>query len=464
MEPKIQAKVSSQNPDDRHNFLNSLLSCAPADRQTDNLFKFAILLPLSSPSDADSTLDSLKFFARSLRDSSWRDRNELGAIRFDLSIYLALDIKDTFLLPSSSQTESRAELIFHQHGFFRVFNILGHQQKELPGSLLNNAARRAYSDGCDYYIIANHTTELLDEGWMRITHAKFREISVHSGGPIGFGCATFMDHTRPGIPTFPVVHHTHLDIFKGRVVPNELDVRDASAFLFQLYRHFGAATTIPSRTRSPPCIIPNETDSPLDWTFDTLEAAKSDMRVWAEQNWPNIRSYMSLDIIIPCYRVSLEALSKVLALKSGSSCITTFIIVVDNPQSPYIYELVHSNSHRADVRILVNETNHGASGSRNRGLATSTAEWVAFLDDDVTPLPNYLVAAEHYIRNQPNAAGFVGNTHFPAPHNIFTTAIQLSGVTFFWNIADKIAEDVPWGITANLLVQRNVRDKVKFDL
>jgi hypothetical protein len=77
---------------------------------------------------------------------------------------------------------------------------------------------------------------------------------------------------------------------------------------------------------------------------------------------------------------------------------------------------------------------------------------------------DYLVAAEQYIRKRPDAAGFVGNTYFPIAHNIFTAAVRFSGVIFFWDIANKITEDIPWGVTANLIIRRNVCDQVKFDL
>ncbi|KAL5634842.1 hypothetical protein ACGC1H_002762 [Rhizoctonia solani] len=309
----------------------------------------------------------------------------------------------------------------------------------------------------------DYATELLDEGWMRLIHAQFKDISVDSVGPNGFGCVTLIDSICSGMPRLPVIHRTHIDIFEGKVIAEDLlNDRDINIYLFQLYRHFGAAITIPIRIRGSGGINYGEKGS-LEWSFSTFEGSKARIRVWVELNSPHIQPKMSLDVVIPSYRVCLERMSRVLALKPSSTCITTFIIVVDNPQSPYAYELKHSNCHRTDVCILVNESNEGASASRNKGLAASTAEWVVFLDDDVDPSPNYLVAAEQYIRNQPNAVGFVGNTYFPTSHNIFTTAVRLSGVTFFWDIADKIAENVPWGITANLIVRRNIRDQVNFD-
>ncbi|CUA70934.1 UPF0182 protein [Rhizoctonia solani] len=461
METRIYAQLN-QNANDR-DYLTSLLSPAPANRKPGTFVKFAVLVPPSLNPYSDSTLNTLTKFAHSLQAASWRDRNELGSIRYDLSIYLTVTTEDESLFASFSPFQDRAELIFHEHGLSRVF-IVSHSLQKTSGAALNNAAHLAYLDRCDYYAIMESNIELLDEGWMRLIHAKFESISMGSGGPGSFGCVTLVDSRSSGTPSCPVIHRIHMDIFKGELIPEMLDTREADRYLFQLYRHFGAADTIPSRVQSSDGIIHEEKHNPPKWTFDTFEVSKARIQAWVEQNSLIIQPTISLDVIVPSYRVSLERISRVLALKPSSTCITMFIIVVDNPRSPYVYELKHSNSHRTDVLILVNQSNRGASASRNRGLAASTAEWVAFLDDDVDPNPNYLVAAEHYIRSRPDAAGFVGNTYFPAPHNIFTTAIQLSGVTFFWDIADKIAEDVPWGITANLIVRRNVRDQIKFDL
>ncbi|KAG8968769.1 hypothetical protein FRB90_010797, partial [Tulasnella sp. 427] len=56
------------------------------------------------------------------------------------------------------------------------------------------------------------------------------------------------------------------------------------------------------------------------------------------------------------------------------------------------------------------------------------------------------------------------NVYFPPPCNVATAAIKLSGVTSFWDIANRFEVDVPWGVTGNLVVRRRVRDEVSFDL
>ncbi|KAG1730868.1 NAD-dependent epimerase/dehydratase [Suillus paluster] len=143
-----------------------------------------------------------------------------------------------------------------------------------------------------------------------------------------------------------------------------------------------------------------------------------------------------------------------------------FIIIIDNPRSPSITELEAKYAHRPDVRIRVNERNLGASASRNRGMKESAAEWILFLDDDVTPRADILIETEKVIRTNPQAAGFIGNIDFPVANTIFTNAVHLAGVTFFWDIAAKMPRDesdMPWGVTANLIA-RHVQDCVEFDL
>jgi GT2 family glycosyltransferase len=179
-----------------------------------------------------------------------------------------------------------------------------------------------------------------------------------------------------------------------------------------------------------------------------------------------IQRKLTLDIVIPCYRVDMSILDTILNLKSSATCSTMFIVIVDNPVSPAIPGLESRYGHRPDVRIRVNKNNLGASASRNRGIEESAAEWVHFLDDDVVPEEDILIKAEEVIRKHPKAAGFVGNSVFPIASTIFTTAVHLAGVAYFWDIAAKRKDDrdLPWGVTANLIARRNVKDGVKFDL
>ncbi|QRV75675.1 hypothetical protein RhiJN_03690 [Ceratobasidium sp. AG-Ba] len=466
MESQMLNILSNRPPESRKQYLRSLLHSSVVDFSSE-IIKFAILLPITSRPDPEGLCKNLISFARSLNVTTWRDRTDLCSARYEPYIYLAIDDDDDYLLPSENHPEGRAQSIMRQNGFNNVTAIYCNRPKGHVCALWRDAARRAFKDKCHYYVLMGDDVELLDEGWMRIIHAKFGEISRRSGGPQGFGCVSFTDITFPGMPTFPVVHLTHLEIFDGQVVPEEFINQDGDPYLFQLYCHFGASDVVSCRLHN---VIGGDNDARYEkrhisnWTFEILERGKDTVRAWCITQASCVKPKISLDVIVPSYRVNLNCLSKILSLRPSSTCITMFIIIVDDPTSPYVYQLQHMNSYRMDVRIRVNKKNQGASASRNRGLTESSAEWVAFLDDDVDPSPDYLVAAERHIRQRPDAAGFVGNTYFPVARNIFTTAVHLAGVTYFWDIADKISEDVPWGVTANLIARRNIQDGVKFDL
>lgn len=468
MQVEIQKLLLDADEATRQNRLISLTSSRIVNLESESVINFAILLPITSRGPVQSRcIEYLDKFARSLSSTTWRDRNELCGTRYEARIYLAIDHDDEYLLPPAPGADGRAESVLRAHGFSNIISLRCMHPKGHVCALWRDCARRAFEDNCDYYVLMGDDIELLDEGWMRVVDAKFAELANQSGGPKGLGCVAFTDTSFPGMPTFPVVHRTHMEIFGGEVIPKEFINQDGDPYLFQLYRHFGVSTTVPSRLRNS---IGGGDDARYEkqflsnWPFEPLGLGKRTVKKWAGVHAPSVQAKVSLDIVVPSYRVDLPRLSRILDLKPSPTCITMFIIIIDDPTSPFIHQLLHTHSHRMDVRIRVNKTNQGASASRNRGMSESSAEWLAFLDDDVDPSPDYLIAAERYIRAQPDAAGFVGNAFFPPCENIFTTAVHLAGVTYFWDIADKLKDDIPWGVTANLIVRCNVRDDVNFDV
>ena len=98
-------------------------------------------------------------------------------------------------------------------------------------------------------------------------------------------------------------------------------------------------------------------------------------------------------------------------------------------------------------------------------MKESSADWIHFLDDDVTPDDDLLVRTVEVIREHPNAPGFIGTTRFPIADSVFATAVHLADVTYLWDIARKRPEDrdLPWGVTANLIARRNA-DGIDFNL
>jgi nucleoside-diphosphate-sugar epimerase/glycosyltransferase involved in cell wall biosynthesis len=434
---------------------------------------FALLLPITSrgshhsPSSLPTCLVTLRAFAASLLSTIASDTTNKGA-RFCFRVYLAVDDDDEALWDGQNNL---AERTLHEEGIADVYTLRCEYPRGHVCSLWRHLARKAWEDGCDYFVLLGDDITLHSTDWMGTIDSTFDSISQETGLPFGLGCVAFKDTTFPGMPTFPVVHRTHMSIFHGQVVPDIFVNQDGDPFLYQLYRRFGCSRMVDCEIRN---AVGGSDDARYekqhakDWTLGTLTEATCVVDKWIRSSSFVPAGYrkVTIDIIIPCYRVMLPYLDAFLALEASPTCSVMFIIIVDDPASPNICELKKKYEERLDVRIRVNKENLGASASRNRGLQESSSEWVLFLDDDVEPKPDILKELEKRIRAFPNAAGFVGNAYFPTAETVFTAAVHLAGVTYFWDIASKMPDsvDVPWGVTANLAARRDIKDRVLYNL
>ena len=433
---------------------------------TNDSTRFAILLPVTSRGShsQETCLKNLTVFAHSLTATTYRDTHEVGTASFRFTIYLSIDHDDHFLLGP----ERRAEAALRNSGDFEIVTIVARHEKGHVCAHWRDCARRAFEDGCDYFTLLGDDVALKTDGWMRRVHEEFKRLQNEKGVPFGFGCVAFTDITFPGMPTFPVVHKTHMEIFGGLVIPEVFFNQDGDPFLFQLYRRWGCSSMIEVQVGNG---VGGSGSARYDkkptseWTYNTLDKAVSKVEGWLSRNAPSVKKLLTLDVIIPSYRVDLRFLDPILQLRPPETCSVMFIIIVDNPNAPSMDLLQQKYGADPFVRIRANKTNLGASASRNRGIKESAADWIHFLDDDVTPDEDLLVQTTKAIREHPDVVGFVGTSKFPTANNIFTTAIHLADVTHFWDIARKRPEetDLPWGVTANLIVRRNP-DGVEFDL
>jgi glycosyltransferase involved in cell wall biosynthesis len=311
---------------------------------------------------------------------------------------------------------------------------------------------------------------LEDRGWMQDVHSQFALFVQEQHVPFGIGCVAFKDESFPGMPTFPVVHRRHMEIFSGEVVPEVFVNQDGDPWLYQLYRRWGCSVMMSSRLRN---MAGGEFEArysklPTErWTFKPLRAGIHEVEKWLHVHSPSTQKKLTLDVVVPSYRVQVPLLDGILSLEQPDACSTMFIIIVDDPKSQAYHELMRKYGGRPDVRIRRHEKNLGASAARNRGLFESSADWVHFLDDDVVPERNILLHAGEAIRAHPDAAGFIGDTKFPVADTIFKTAVHLASVTYFWSIASRQPnlEDLPWGVTANIIARRNItdNDQIVFD-
>ncbi|KAF9563475.1 NAD-dependent epimerase/dehydratase [Agrocybe pediades] len=477
MEERIKSSIQSLPSHRQQSMLLEFQTSKLVHLQPSKI-KFGILLPITSggnTTSSDNCLKNLREFATSLIRTTARDCDPLldgGDVVFRYVVYLAIDTDDDFLQYLDEEGNNRAEKVLREAGVFNIVKINCDYPRGHVCKIWQDCARKAWTDGCDYMVLMGDDVTLEDAGWLKAVHEEFNEISRQNKTPLGFGCVAFTDTSFPGMPTFPVIHRTHMDIFNGDVVPDAFINQDGDPYLFQLYRRWGCSKMIASRLSNG---IGGEGNaryrkqSAVNWTFTTLDDGVRTAKSYLGDLGERLRK-VTLDIIIPCYRVDMPILERILGLQSSPTCSVMFIIIVDNPSSPHTYELQQKYGQRVDVRIRVNKTNLGASGSRNRGLEESAADWVFFLDDDIVPQDDILKKAEDSIRSHPDAAGFVGCSSFPVADTIFKAAVHLAGVTYFWDIASKLegqaARDVPWGVTANLIARRNLEQadrQVRFD-
>ncbi|KAG9314950.1 hypothetical protein JVU11DRAFT_4059 [Chiua virens] len=352
--------------------------------------KVAILLPITSrgSNPPSECLSHLKTFAESLARTTWRDTHQLGGRRFVIKVYLAIDHDDNFLLGEDDNDMNIAESVLASQNICNVTTQICRYPAGNVCAIWRQIARQAWVEGCDYFVLMGDDVVLKDEGWLRDLHREFVQIAQCTGAPIGFGCVAFTDTSFPGMPTFPVIHRIHLDIFDGEVIPEVFINQDGDPFLYQLYRRWDCSRMFPARISngiggSQPARYHQQHAE--GWTFGPLDKATATTDEWLLKHCPAVSRRLTLDVVIPSFRVQLQFLEPMLNLKPSPTCTTMFIVVVDDPLSPARAELETRFASRPDVRIRTNNKNLGASGSRNRGMKESAAEWIIFLDDDSHP-------------------------------------------------------------------------------
>ncbi|KIY69659.1 glycosyltransferase family 2 protein [Cylindrobasidium torrendii FP15055 ss-10] len=443
------------------------------------IVKFAILLPITSrgPGGLKTCLNHLHAFSSSIRKTCRHELSGLAAstsTAFSIWVFLLIDYDDHELLKTHdpSQGMNLAEYILRSADIPTITILSRHARGHIC-AMWRQCARQAYADidNMDYFVLLGDDVKLETDGWMSTVHKAFGDIAEERKVPFGFGCVAFKDNSFPGMPTFPVMHRLHLDVFGGEVVPEEFINQDGDPYLFELYRRWGCSRMVQSMQ------LANAQGGEMEaryikrsatgWKYDTLDRGIAVVSSWLDKQSlkQTPQTLLTIDVVIPSYRVDVPLLERILELKPPPTVSTMFVLIIDDPKAVKpVQRLKEKYGSRPDVRIRQHTENLGASAARNRGIEESSADWIVCLDDDIKPDADLLEKVAMNIRNNPNAAGFAGNVFFPPADTIYTSAIHLAGVTYFWNIAEKFeGKPVPWGVTANLIFRRNKGARVLFD-
>lgn len=169
---------------------------------------------------------------------------------------------------------------------------------------------------------------------------------------------------------------------------------------------------------------------------------------------------ISIDVIIPTFRLQEKYILPLLQLKRPQDTIVNYILVVDNPQIS-VPDRIAEMAKQSEIEVMINRENMGAAHTRNRGFEAGSSDWVLFLDDDILPDPDLLLHFADAIQTSPQETGFIGYIEFPPPAAPFTQAVVASGSMDIFSIALR-KPDFAWGATANIMIRRTAVGNVRF--
>ncbi len=128
------------------------------------------------------------------------------------------------------------------------------------------------------------------------------------------------------------------------------------------------------------------------------------------------------------------------------------LLIVDNDSDDATADVIRAH---AGVRYL-HEPRRGVSNARNRGIAESRGEIVAFLDGDCIPDPGWLTALIH-----PFSDAEVGAVAGELRHVEPATAAERQAVRILGNWQRfAVSSSPPYVVTANAAIRRTVLDQI----
>ena len=354
-----------------------------------------VLLPLTSRGQSVSELEnSLRPLSACLPSSS------------ECSIFVGIDSDDSLLSKDGRISETCRSLFSTCMSTYSVtYPVFAPSSPPRICTIANELAMQAYaslSPRFDWFLLLGDDITIIHQqdssrstSWFGDVIAAFGDIerqvhnTLHIRVPSGFGVVAIPDETFPGFPTFPVVGRLHIDIF-GHLYPDAFVNQDADPYVWELYRPFGARMFARGVTLKND--IEGDEDRParyrrlhINWKTTLLQDGTNQIADYLKRIHSGpVDRIVTIDVIVPTFRCMEEKLRSIVCLSSPACYSVRFIIIIDDPAHASLRERLERDF-RDRVLVRVNETNMGASYSRNRGLNEATADWILFLDDDVEP-------------------------------------------------------------------------------
>jgi glycosyltransferase involved in cell wall biosynthesis len=348
-------------------------------------------------------------------------------------------------------------------------------------------AKVAFENGADWVALLGDDITIDCSFHYRAFYRAFLDVAQRLRCPFGFGCPWWNDVNFCNFPTFPVVGKAHYLIF-GSLIPSHRSSnfvnQDLDPYLQRLYLKFGAAPRVEdaklenrtggNNTR-PTRYERVSADGWRDWVLEDIQPIREYLENESKHSTAELAEIECtlVDIVVPTYRVDVEYVLRICSLQVPDNLRTSILIIVDNPQKLKSLFGEHDHNQAAlalesklsenlsnNIRVRCNASNLVASATRNRGIDESSADWILFLDDDVTPQHDLLLKYGTAIGlSDESVVGMMGLVHFPRRNNLPLkhAAVLMSYLTFMFEIASKANYESPaWGVTANLLMKRGM--------
>jgi glucosyl-dolichyl phosphate glucuronosyltransferase len=135
------------------------------------------------------------------------------------------------------------------------------------------------------------------------------------------------------------------------------------------------------------------------------------------------------------------------------------VIVVDSASEPPCRELVVAYEDRIENLVYVREDRPGHSRARNRGIVAASGDFLAFLDDDASPRPDWARRVMAPFEADP-AIGCVGGACHPVfpdgakPDWLSDRLLQFAAITRFGPDAREATSSAEWPFGANMAFRR----------
>ncbi|YAF94777.1 MAG: hormogonium polysaccharide biosynthesis glycosyltransferase HpsE [Nodularia sp. CChRGM 3473] len=125
---------------------------------------------------------------------------------------------------------------------------------------------------------------------------------------------------------------------------------------------------------------------------------------------------LHFSVAIPTYN-GAERLPKVLdqlLSQTGVQHLNWEIIIIDNNSSDNTVELIQNYQKICNIDLPLKyflETKQGIPFARQRAVSEANGEFIAFIDDDNVPAPDWVVAAYNFGKEHPQAGAWSGQIH-----------------------------------------------------